>query len=245
MKSFCLVNESSDPAITPDVVLAMAGTMAKQQVRLASFWQRNPMGVAMADTEAAVPSDPEIVLAKFVDVLADPNALAYHTSAPDGRPLILIGVQIVKANVAAGADWLKGPDSLLTAASHELVETFVDPYCDWWWDLDGATEIPLEASDVVQGDAYEEDPGLFVSNFVGPRYFSRLATGPYDAMGLVTVPGQLRAGGYQIRRVGGPAGASSNVFGALPHEGGMPEWKRIAKSLPGTRAHKRAHGVAA
>jgi hypothetical protein len=244
MKTFVLVNESTDPAITSDVVVAMAGTMAKQQVRLASYWQRNPMGVAMADTEAAVPADPEIVLAKFVDVLTDKQSLAYHTNTPDGRPLILIGVQIVKTNVATGADWINGPDSLLTATSHELIETFVDPYCDWWWDMDGATEIPLEAADVVQGDSYEEDKGLFVQNFVGPRYFSGLGTGPYDAMGLVMRPGEVRMGGYQIRRVGGPGGARSNFFGALAHEGGMPEWKRIAKGLPGTRAAKRAGVVA-
>src|SRR6267142_682627 len=103
MKSFCLVNESTDPEITHDVVLAMAGTLAKQQCRLASFWQRTPLGVAMADTAAAMPADPEIVLAKFVDVLDDPQSLAYHTFV--NRPVILIGVQIIKANAPAGTDW--------------------------------------------------------------------------------------------------------------------------------------------
>jgi hypothetical protein len=239
MRGFVLVNESSDAAVTKDVVTKMGALLARQQIELADAWQRLPLEVLEADTEASAPTDPGWVLVKLVDTLPDANALAYHTTLADGRPAVLVGVQIVKSNAPEGSNWLTGPDSLLTATSHELCECAVNPYCEDYWPLDSVTWIPKEVCDPVQGDSYELDKGsgLFVSNFVGPRYFSSSA-GPYDRMQLVTAPGQLRPGGYQSRSNGNPSSPATNVFGARVEDGGMAEWKRKAKACAGSRASR-------
>lgn len=236
MKGFVLINEGTDPTLTRDRVIAAAGVFARQQVELAQWWQRNPLSVLQADTEAAAPQEDGWTLVKSVDTLDDADALAEHTVTAQGRPLILVGLHIIRANAPAGSDWIAGPDSWTTAASHELCETPMNPYVDFYSPFDANTWIPLECCDPVQGDSYELDAGsgIYVSNFVGPRYFSDSA-GPYDRMGLVKSPREIRPGGYLQKLVGGPAGSSSAVFGALPHEGGMPEWKRVAKAKAGTR----------
>lgn len=240
MRTYVMINESSESLIPRDHFLVMTGLLARQQVEVADWWQRMPMSVLEADGEAAAPKDDGCILVKAVDTLSDPNALAEHTTV-NGRPVVLIGVQIIKSNAPSGSDWITGPDSFLTAASHELCETLVNPYCEDYWPLDGVTWIPKEVCDPVQGDSYELDKGsgLFLSNFVGPRYFSSGA-GPYDRMGLVTAPGQLRPGGYQSRSNGNPSSPSTNVFGAEAHLGGMAEWKRRAKACKGTRSSRVA-----
>jgi hypothetical protein len=241
MNGFVLINQSSDPALTRENLDAFAAVLALQQAEIDDYYQGTAWQVVVADSEAAAPQGDGWILAKFLDALDDPEALAYHSTTPQGRPLILMGVGIVKANAPAGGDWVSGPDSLLTATSHEFGETRANPYCALYTPFDGSTWIPQEICDPVQGDSYEfgMHKGLFLSNFVGPRYWSD-GVGPYDRMGLVTSPRQVRPGGYQQRLVGGPNGASTAVFGAHPHEGGMAEWKRIAKAKAGTRFAKIA-----
>lgn len=234
MRGFVLINESGDPDLTRERVLAIAAANAAHQIELAAWWQRTPLEVRVADAEATAPQEDGWTLAKIVPALDDPDALAYHTTTEGGRPLILIGAGIVRRNAPRGADWIAGPDSLATATSHELAETAVNPYVGFYAPLDRARWIPLEVCDPVQGDAYEPTPGVFCSNFVGPRYFSDSA-GPFDRMGLVAVARSIRPGGYQEQLTGGPGGLSQSVFGALPHEGGMAEWKRRAKARPGSR----------
>lgn len=229
MDGFVLVNECTHPDLTKDKVLAMTAALGFQQAELASWWQRRTLLVLQADTEAAAPTGDGWTLAKIVDQLDDPEALAYHTTQ-NGRPLILIGANVILASAAKGSDWILGPTGLLPATSHELGETAVDPYCDWVAPFDATSWLPIEVCDSVEGDTYAIPAGgAYLSNFVGPRYFSS-GPGPYDRMGLCTSPRELRPGGYQQRIVGGPAGATSTVWGP-----DMPLWKRLAKTKPGTR----------
>jgi hypothetical protein len=236
VRGYILINEGSDADVTRDRMITLAGELAIQQTELAAWWQRVPLQVLQADSEAAAPTEDGWTLAKVIDELDDKKALAYHTTNALGRPLILIGAQILKANAPRGTDWVLGPDSLATAAGHELLETAINPYLSFWSPLDATTWIPEEVGDPVQGDSYLRTPnsGVYLSNFVGPRYFS-YGAGPYDRMGLVRVPREIRPGGYQTRLVGGPGGASNDVFGAAPHAGGMPLWKREAKACAGSR----------
>jgi len=230
MKGFCLINESTDPAFPTAKVLAMVPEFQAQQIELAAAWQRLVTQVMQADSEAAAPQDDEWVLTKFVDTLDDPDALAYHTTTTGGRPLILIGVQVIKKNAAAGSDWVLGPDGVSTAASHELAEADINPYCSFYAPLDASTWIPMEVCDPTQGDTYQRVAGApYVANFVTPRYYSEGA-GPYDRMGVVTAPRQIRPGGYQQELVGGPNGTSNAVFGER-----LPAWKRKALFCKGSR----------
>src|SRR6185312_16593928 len=215
MRGYALVNESTRPELTPAVMSAHASALDAQQRDVADWWERAPLPVSCVGSEKDVPVDSGIVLATYVDTLSDPDALAYHTVDQYGRPRIYIGVGIVLANGGT----ISGPGGLLSAASHELIETTVDPYCGFNVDLpDGSAETPLEAADWTQGDSYEQKglEGLFVSNFCGPRCFDASAKdGPWDRMGLMSGPFQLRPGGYWSLRTGGPGGQWTATFGKL------------------------------
>lgn len=238
MRGYALVNETGVSAFTPDLMREAARVLAVQRVELADWWERRPLPVSVADSIASVPIDPGIVIVHTLMTLDDPEALAYHTKDQHGRKIIRVGWGIIKANGGT----LTGPNSWLTAASHELCETDVDPDCGDMIDLpDGSAEIPKEVCDPVQGDSYESEPGsgLYLSNFVGPRWFNDGSDGPYDQMGMCTRTFELRPGGYLSKRVGGPGGAWNDVFGAHPAAGGMPQWQRDAKLRAGTRHQLR------
>ena len=233
MKGYALLSTSTDANITKALRQQMASAFVKHAAQVGFAWQRTPLDVIVCDSLAAVPEG--YVPSTIQDQLDDPQALAYHSVDAQGRPYILIGWGIVKAN---GGQLLTGPDSLSSTIGHEHDEAEIDPYCDDWWDLpDGTGEIPKEVCDSVQGDVYTLD-GVAVPNFLWPRYFSA-EDGQLDQLGLVTVHGGLRPGGYFSVRTGGPAGTSANRFGAEAHAGGMPLWLRDAKARSGSRGSIR------
>lgn len=235
MKGYVLINETTGfPDITREKLLALTAALAAQQIEEAAWWQRTPLQVIYADSEAAAPQEDGWTLMKAINVLDDPDALAYHTEV-NGRPLILIGAQIVQANAPAGSDWVLGPESFGTAASHEGLETTCNPYVSFYAPFDGQTWVPLEVADPTEGDSYQiGGSGPYLSNFVGPRWFSD-GPGPYDRMGLITRPREVRQNGYVQKLTGGPSGASTTFWGAA-----YPAWKQIAKQKPGTRHSKIA-----
>jgi hypothetical protein len=155
-----------------------------------------------------------------------PDALAYHTTDARGRPKLVIGWGVVKSN---GGTPYTGALSLSATLSHEVLETIIDPYVNFWADLDADHEVALEVCDPVEGDSYEID-GVAVSNFVGPRWFSD-GKGPYDFMGRLTAPRTMSPGGYMVLRKGGPSGSTSQVYGNE-----MPNWKRTLKAKYGRRS---------
>jgi len=231
MKGYVLIDETGGkfPDLTREKLLTLAAALAAQQVELAAWWQRTELTVIHADSEAAAPQDDGWTFMKAVPVLDDPDALAYHTEI-NGRPLILMGAQIIQANTPAGSDWVLGPSSFATATSHEGCETTCNPYVDFYAPWDGDTWVPLEVCDPTEGDTYKDAArGVYLSNFVGPRWFSD-GPGPYDRMGVMRGPREVRAAGYVQKLIGGPAGASSTFWGAA-----YPAWKRIAKRKAGTR----------
>lgn len=238
MLGFTIVNDTTDPSVTPDVVAGMSVALSRYVALVCDAWQRLPLQVGTAESDGGIPAG--FVGTKLVDALDDPDALAYHTVGIDGRPLILVGWGIIKAN---GGTFF-GADGMTSTTGHELAETAIDPELGLWWDLpDGSAETPLEVCDPLQGEDFEQDEGsgLFVPNFCLPRYYSS-SPGRYDFRGNVSQPGQVNRGGYQVRRVGGPRGHSSDVFGAEAHLGGMPTWKRLAKACAGSRRSRR-HGA--
>jgi hypothetical protein len=255
MQGICLVNQTTDPSITYDVVQKASSVLASYVAEVAAGWGRVPVPVACAETVEAARTKlgDGWWLARALDQLDDQSALAYHTVLADGTPSIDVGWGIIKAN---GGD-LFGRGGFLSTSAHEYAEAFVDPYVDFWADApDGSYELSLEVCDPVQGDEYEIDrgSGIYVANFVGPRYFSSLVSpGKIDRMGLCTRTFEIRKGGYGIKRFGGPGGHVQDVFGAAVHEGGMPQWRRDAKRVVNvdarywTRRSRRyfnAHGLA-
>jgi hypothetical protein len=211
---FFLVNSSTDPQITPEVLTNIATACALQlQSDYAPAWQAAgiPVGVAAPD-DTNLPQDACVV--RIVDDLPDaPQALGYHTIGSSGRPEAFIGWNPIKNN---GGTLTTGGLSLSVTISHELLEAARDPYTNWWCDKDPTTEVALEIGDPVEGDSYYTNTPtpVSVSNFVTPRWFSSGA-GSYDFMGKLSASFTMSRGGYMILRTGGPNGTTSQVFGDL------------------------------
>ncbi len=125
---------------------------------------------------------------------------------------------------------MQGPLAVSATLSHEVLETIGDPYINWWADTPDGDEEAIELCDRVEGDAYAIG-NVSVSNFLGPRAFS-MGAGPYDRLGLLANAWDMTAGGYKIRRQGGPSGTVTQVFGAK-----MPAWKRAL--VKASRRHQR------
>lgn len=235
MRGFALINESSHEEITDGVLLSHAAALQAQLIELADWWERRPLNVSTASSAKAVPIDVGIVIVSYVDELLEKEALAYHSVDQHGRPRIYVGADIVLSNGGT----LSGPNGLSCAASHEICETTVDPYCSFLVDMpESGVMTPIEVCDWVQGDSYAIGD-THVSNFVGPRAFSVGSAGPYDRMSLLMAPFTMRPGGYWSIRHGGPGEPWSSVFGAATDQGGMPHWQRAAKYAFGTRRSRR------
>ena len=91
--------------------------------------------------------------------------------------------------------------------SHELPEESVNPFLTTWVRMPDGREVAMEICDPVQGDTYTEPArygtktaGVLVSNYVLPSYFQINGKPPYDRMGLVRRPFEIRPGGYYVVR---------------------------------------------
>jgi hypothetical protein len=134
------------------------------------------------------------------------DAIAYHemnNSANAPPPDALVDIE--KA--------LEVDGSVAGAVTHELAEMLVDPGCSYWASPIGFNSQPdkstpaansqlyaFEVCDPVQ-DAHFKIDGVIVSDFVFPAYFEPWRdNGPIDYMGVLSRPGEIADGGYQIVR---------------------------------------------
>jgi hypothetical protein len=225
-----VVNGTGDPRITRRGLEQIVAALARQAgEHYAPFWQSAPVGIYVADSIANVTDKDSSVLL----LLRDPDeagAVGYHTTTEEGRPVLRAFTRPILDN---GGTIATGPNSLSVTMSHEFLETIGDPYASWWADTPDGEEEALELCDRVEGDAYEID-SVAVSNFLGPRAFALEGAGPYDWMRRLDTAWGMTAGGYCIRRRGGPTGAVRDVFGAQ-----FPEWKRAMKRRAGSRWARR------
>lgn len=117
------------------------------------------------------------------------DALAWHTENANGRIVGLIGVQTCKAD---GVSWS-------SAASHEGIEGFVNPYVDGFVVMPAARGILRlvadERCDPVQDVTYQKG-GVEVSDFVRNEWFDPHARTVVDFKGAITIPFTKTDGGY-------------------------------------------------
>lgn len=137
------------------------------------------------------------------------NALGYHDLTKDGKP---IAKAFVKTDMQHGLRWT-------VTASHEIVETAVDPFCDSLVAVRGPhgnlVLFAKETADAVEADDDGYDiAGIRLSNFVLPSWFGDGGPAPYDFRGLTTNPLQIRPGGYMS--VLDPLAGWSEIFGDKP-----------------------------
>lgn len=181
-----VVNESTkiENSLTYHITKAL-----QLQVRrdFAPIWGTDATVVA---TEPADLAAHHWVLGVF-DSSDQADALGYHDITPLGKPVMKV---FVNDAIAAGM-------SLSSVASHELLETLVDPFIE---SLalndagDGTGELfGLEVADPVQADVYLIG-NLPVSNFVTPWWFGDpLPAGlKYDFLGKLSGPFTIAPGGY-------------------------------------------------
>lgn len=211
-----LFDQSTVPfGITPAVLTQIAAAVQRQFAEhYAPFWQVAPMHVFYSPSLDGL--DPDVCPLVIRDQSAAEGALGDHYTA-SGRP---IGEVLIEPLKAQGASLMTGANSLSVTVSHEALEMAGDAYISWWADLPDGGEEALELCDRVEADSYEID-GVAVSNFLGPRAFGD-GPGPWDFMGLLTSPREIRPGGYQIKRAGG---VTSQVWGA-----GYPEARKAIKA---------------
>lgn len=257
MKQVVIINQSTDPAITNDVLLQIAEALSIQNARdFAPVWDGviGPDGIAIdakatfsvAEADAGLPVGAIPCLVQ--DTLDYKNALGYH-DVEGPVDVIRLGWGAIKAN---GGSLLAGSNALSVTASHEVCELLADCTANNWVPTADGKKVAYETADPVEGNSYhitvkgvESSPATDVSmsNFVYPAWFVLGSTGKLDFLGLIAIAQTMDAGGYEILM--SADGTVNDVFAKGVEDGGMPEWKRAEKAkkaeLPGSRHHKRKH----
>jgi hypothetical protein len=173
----------------------------------------------------AAPSDRGFAMVFADDDQQVQGALAYHDVLANGTPYAMILLDEILGN---GGTWLEGDVSVSGAASHELCELLGDPGANRWANDAQGEFWALELCDATQGDSYVLN-GVAVSNFLLPAYFNPLnADGPYDYLGVVNAPFEIRPNGYAI------SGSRGAVFGDE-----YPSWRKEYATRPGARTRAR------
>ncbi len=92
---------------------------------------------------------------------------------------------------------------------HENKEIGANSFLDRWAPGPQGLAYAMEVSDPCQRDSYHVEVELFgerrtveLSNHVLPSWFDENGSPPYDHLGLIKKPFELRPGGYQIARDG-------------------------------------------
>lgn len=151
------------------------------------------------------------------------NALGYHDLTQDGKP---IAKAFVKTDMLNNLKWT-------VTASHEILETAVDPFCDSLVVSSGPQGVRLwakETADAVESDDDGYDIGqVRLSNFVLPSWFGS-GPAPYDFRSLLSGPYQIRPGGYM------------SVLDVRPQAGSQPNWTEVFGDQVG-RARMRHPGL--
>jgi hypothetical protein len=134
----------------------------------------------------------------FFDSAHQATDFGWHVVDGQGLPYSHV---FADASIAAGSDWITGPDSLSLTASHEVLEMLIDPSANGY-SFDGRQRLwAQEVCDPVQARAYGINASgmrVPVSDFVLPSYFNRNAAAPYDQLGVLTKPFSVDKGGYAV-----------------------------------------------
>jgi hypothetical protein len=159
----------------------------------------------------------------LLDTADQADALGYHALTPNGEPYARVFLDPVLNH---GGMWTAGALSISAVISHEAIEMVLDPGANRWADDWHGTAWALEGCDCTENDSYTIGD-VAVSNFVWPDYFNPLGQGPYDQMGLITKPFEIRPDGYAVKW---DTTGISPVFGHA-----YPEWKVDTKLAAGAR----------
>lgn len=128
------------------------------------------------------------------------GALGYHSQDPNGK---VWGRVFVNPVLNSGGTILQGSKSVSVVLSHEILETFYNPYINLWANRGDATFVAVELCDPVESKSYEIEVSgsmVSVSNFVLESWFDKemANAGKFDYLSVLKAPLILDGGGYNI-----------------------------------------------
>jgi hypothetical protein len=195
----------------------------------APAYDRLPPEVHYFPGAAAVPAGTFVI--GILDNSDQAGALGYHELG--------FGRVFAEPVLQAGGGVLAGALSVCSVLSHEVLESFGDLYANAWGDLGNGTCYAWELGDPVESDSYPvtvtassgESVTGTVSDFVLPAWFDAEGVAPFDYMGLLAAPFEVRPDGYVIVMTDG------NV---TEHWGERyPAWRKATKASLASRTSKR------
>jgi len=136
----------------------------------------------------------------FFDNSDQAGALGYHSQDPCGK---VWGRVFCSPILDSGGTKMTGPKSLSVVLSHEILETFYNPYINLWANRGDETFVALEICDPVERDCYDihvSGSNVSVSNFVLEAWFDKemVNAGRFDYLSIIKRPLALAHGGYNI-----------------------------------------------
>jgi len=230
-----VVNKST--SVNNDEVETMTRACATQlRLHASPLWGLLPVPVVYYPADAQAPPG-AIVLGVFDDSDQE-GALGWHTEDPDGTQYGRIFAKPVLDN---GGDALTKDLSVASVLSHEVLEWYVDPRCNGWWDNGKGKLYAAEVCDPVESDSYVinvthgDQPAtpVTVSNFVTPAWGDPQAHqgATLDYLTRCQQPFEMTTGGYVIVRTGSK---EKQVFGEK-----YPEWRRgMKRSITGRTSRR-------
>lgn len=210
MKTFNVINKS-DNVSDADVELMVKACKIQLEQHAAPLLGRLPWEIKLGGNDGF-----PVVILNSPDTA---GALGYHTQDPDGK---VWGRVFTDPLVKNGRGILNGVSSVSVVLSHEILETFYNPYVNLWSNRSDATFVAMELCDPVQGDCYDiEINGKFVSvsNFVLNEWFDREMSkaGRFDYMSKLSGPLNTSKGGYTVI-FNSETGEVKSVFGSQEEE---------------------------
>jgi hypothetical protein len=195
----------------------------------APAFDRQPPEVHYFADPSAVPAGTFVI--GILDDSDQAGALGYHELG--------FGRVFAEPVLSNGGGVFSGPVSVSSVLSHETLESFGDIYANLWGDTGNGSCYAYELGDPVESDSYAvsvtardgaQVSGM-VSDFVLPSWFDLDGQKPYDYLGLLTAPFQVRPDGYVITMTDGNV---SEQWGET-----YPAWRKATKASPSSRTSRR------
>jgi hypothetical protein len=165
----------------------------------------------------------------FFDSAHEAGDMGWHIVDGHGLPYAHV---FTDPSISAGSDWITGPDSISSTASHEALEMLGDPAASDYSFNSARLMWAHEVCDAVQANTYRiaaDGLRVPVSNFVLPAFFNPWADGPYDHLGVLKEPFSIAKGGYAIvERATRTRERDARRF-TVQFDGAVPEWQRRQK----------------
>ncbi len=260
--TFCFVSQS--PRVPFPALQKIAAAVSRQLIEdVAPAWRVSVPAVVAAHSVLAAPHD-SIVFTFLEDDPSTPGAGGWHTEDQTGR---IFAEVLIAPYLDNGGTLMVGPNSVSVVASHEAIETLLDPFCVLYAIGPDSRLYPVEGCDAVQGFSYVK-AGVAVSDFLLPAFFDaesadphgdflKLGIGPFktapSGYQAILDPGQLTDATEQGARLEPPFQATTEELAAMlqevrerrpriVHEWGadVPAWLREHKVKYGARFTRRA-----